>query len=235
MKFLSRESAQLFLLEIGRADLVSSALESFVPDSDLYELFIKGRRALVPKLKNFRRSQAGKAGWRKSRYKHMKGIKSYHKSTEGKRFHRNLGRFIASRELKSGRYKREALDSILVTEVSDFLKALSSLKTHIFIELDYYHPVDEEVDLHIFLEEAIPVISRVEKALIDGTEILEDDLDFLISLINPNDLLIEISELYKKPLKTVEEDYNEIIKSIDMDESGSYLKLLNSLKSNYHD
>ena len=189
MKFKNVHDMQLFLLEIG--EKISLAHDGFEPDQQMLELYLTGRRSMLPKLKNFRRSQASKEAWREYRYKYMKGIKGFHKSTEGKRFHRSLGRFLATRESGMRFLKNEALDLSLANEWVEALKAISSLRTHLFIELDYYHAISEEVDLHILVEEAIPSLSRLEEALTMGLIPTTEDVDLLLALIEPRALLEE--------------------------------------------
>ena len=223
MKFKSPQDAQMFLVEIGRIDLLSEVDESFKVDSDLYEIFIKGRRASVSHLKSFRRSQSAKEAWRGNRRKYMKGIKKFHDSTDGKKFHRSLGRFLSTREFKSNRFKREANENF----PTDLLLAVSSAKTHAYIELDYYRPLSEEVDFQIFSEDFFSAMGRIEDALTKAEEIQTDDLDMLACIVEEKALCHELSEETKLPYDLIMSHWSSV-KSTD-DEC--FLSILNHLKS----
>lgn len=193
MKFRNDHDAQLFLIEMGvEPAKAMDATKDMNVSMDLLEMFISARRQSVYKLKSFRRSQASKEAWRSNRYKYMKGIRTFHKSTEGKRFHRNLGKFLASRETFKSLIARESFEPCAIIEWNETLKALSSLKTHLFIEFDFYRPVSEEVDLHILLDEALPAASRVEKCIVEGGCPEAADLDLLMALTEPRVLAEEV-------------------------------------------
>lgn len=216
MKFKTVEDVKLFLLEISKEDLLESVDSNFEPTSDMVELFIKRRRVLLTRMKDFRKSQQQKANWRRYRYKYLKGIRSFHKSTKGKRFHRNLGRFLATRIFNKGR-----LSSF---EAGEALKSLNSAKTHAFIELEYYFPIlSEEVDYHLFLEELIKVASRVEKFLlsessllcIDKADLSDDDFEFLLRLVETSALIKSFADKTGRSVEEVEKLWNkakEIVK-----------------------
>lgn len=188
MKFVSKTEAQQFLLEIERSDLVSSAEATFVPTAEMLELFIKGRHSIIPKLKSFRRSQSSKSAWRTNRYKYMKGIKAFHKSTEGKRFHRSLGRFLATRMTSKDKGKM----SMGYAEKFESLKGISSLRTHLYIDTMYFRPLNDHIEFDLFLDEAVIATINEEKKLYEGDDtFVEQDLDILLRSVNPKDLLQE--------------------------------------------
>lgn len=217
MKFLNDEDRDLFAIGIGRLDLIGT---KFDVSQEMEELYIKNRRSLIPKLKDFRRSQSSKESWRKNRVGYMKGIKRFHKSTEGKKLHRSMGRFLSNRNLSDGRYKRESLDSI--TDVVEVLKAISSIRTHLYIDHEYFMSIDEEVDLLILTEDALPILNRLEFSLINGTEIDKDDLSFLVMLTEPKALALELAEHYNK-------QYDAILVQIEKNELNC-LDTLNEVK-----
>lgn len=192
MKFKSVVDMQRFLLEIEQDH--TQAKDGWVPSERQISEFMGLRRGRLQRHKSFRRSQAGKESWRHNRYKHMKGIRAFHHSTEGKQFHRSLGRMLATRHTGRRLVKSEALDLTLVNELSETLKAISSLRTHLFIELDYFHEMNEEADLHILIEETIPVLYRVEESLLHGRPVDKDDLDLLVALVHPEALKREMDE-----------------------------------------
>lgn len=65
--------------------------------------FVKHRKMIVPMLKDFRKSQQTKHNWRTNKNSMLKGIKKWHSDPEGKKFHRQLGRFLATRPDAQGR------------------------------------------------------------------------------------------------------------------------------------
>jgi len=231
MKFKDINDIKHFLLEINKAGLVSSVTTDFVPSQSMVDDFIKSRKSIVPKLKDFRRSQSSKADWRKNRYKLMKGIKAYHKSTTGKKHHRALGRYLATRDFRPSANKPESYNPVLINEVCDVLKGLSSLRTHLFIEFEYFHPVDEQIDLEIVLDEVLPMISRVENNILTNTPIQEDDLELLLRLVEKKILINELSDYYNKQSKELEELFDLYYKGVDDLSEESHFDIFNKIKT----
>lgn len=184
LKFNSQSDIELFLCEIGKTELLPVD-EEFRVTNDLYELYIRHRRGLVPKLKDFRRSQLQKENWRTNRYSIMRGIKNFSKTTKSKRFHRALGKFLATRDI------REAM----LHELTDLLKAISSLKTHLFIEGDYYRPLSDYVDYEIMIEETIPTLCAIEEKLIRLDPPSKEEWELLFSFIDEDVLIEELTKL----------------------------------------
>lgn len=218
MKFANDHDAKLFCLEIDRSDLLLESDEAvskdFKPCEDMIELFLKKRRELVPHLKNFRRRQNTKKQWRHDRYKMMRGIKRFHKSTAGKRFHRSLGRFLATREC----LKKSVEFTVSLHEVADVLKALSSLKTHAFVELEFYHPMAEEVEYLTFIEELIPTVGRIEKEILSGNFFLEeDDEDFMLRVVKEESIIYALEQRSEYSFDEIKEKWRTILDS-EMDE-----------------
>jgi len=203
VKFASEHDAQLFLVEIERLDLLSQISESqpyFEPDADLMELFIKRRKKLLDRLKDFRRRQMTQSQWRQFRPKMMRGIRRFHKSTTGKRFHRSLGRFNATRDMLKSMFR----ENFSVSGMADTLKALSSLKTHAFIELEYFHPMTEELEFRIFFEELIPFINRLETSILQGDfDLSEADAEFLARIVEKSSTIYALSERFGVPCDDV--------------------------------
>jgi len=178
MKFLNDVDAQMFLVEIGQIKNLSGITKAFVPTEEMIESFISKRTGLVTKLKDHRKSQDAKAQWRKNKHSMMKGIKTFHKSTEGKRFHRNLGTFLATRFSGSKKDNK-------VSEMCEFLKSLSSAKTHMLIELTYYHSIEEQVELEsLVFDYAQPLFRSIEEKVIYGSELDGDEEEFLKDVCN---------------------------------------------------
>jgi len=226
MKFHTLEDKKMFLIECGRSDLLDKINESYEPSQELQELFLKKRRKKIPTLKNFKKSQATSQQWRKKRFKMMRGIKDFHKSTSGKRFHRALGRFIATRDFRSKRFTRENYN---LGEVCEVLKALSSAKTQSYITLEYYKPADKQADFELFIEEIVPIIEQIEKSLVVGKEISEEELDLLVRITDEKVILdyLDNSQGRFNALHSFWAHMNEIG---DPSEIGFYLDTLNCTK-----
>jgi hypothetical protein len=187
MRFETKEDAAMFLLECDRPDLAATAGKDFSPDEELVELFIQRRKNVVRHLKDFRRQQNTKQQWRHNRYEMMKGIKTFHRSTRGKKFHRALGRFLSTRIPLSGGSLLAVRDlgESYLRELGEVFKALSSYKTHAWIQIDNYMSVSETADYELFLEEACAAVAHVEAELMKPEPVLEaGKLDFLLATLN---------------------------------------------------
>lgn len=108
----------------------------------LNEAEIKKRLSVLVKAKNHQASRTMKNNWRRNKTQMMKGIKKWASSTAGKRFHRALGRFNALRETVA--YYNDELTpgvnkvELTMKQVNDALLSLSSIETHLYLELQYY-------------------------------------------------------------------------------------------------
>jgi hypothetical protein len=179
MKFINDDDAKLFLIEVGRIEEAVSATKSYEPTEELVEELVKKRKSLIGSLKDHRKGQLAKSAWRANRHKMMRGIKAYHRSTEGKRFHRNLGTFLATRINHKNR-KNETLSG---SQLCETLKALSSARTHMYIECEYYHQVLEQAELEEFVfNYAAPMLKTIEEKVIDRVNLDEDELSFLLDI-----------------------------------------------------
>lgn len=205
MKFRDEVHKYLFLAE---CEASAEITDDWEPSEELKDLFIKRRRDVVTRLKSFRRSQATKAQWRRNRYKIMKGIDNFHKSTDGKRFHRNMGKFLATRDFgdmsifaksKDDDTELSSLASLSADERATFMKALSSLKTHLYVETEYYHPITDHVDLELLIEEIIQPFDRMERSAIFGESLWFDDMELLVRMVHPKDIAFGLTnnETYK--------------------------------------
>lgn len=112
---------------------------------NLNEAEVRKRLQLVGIKKDQKKSREMKNSWRRNKHKIMKGISKWSKSTAGKRFHRALGRFNALRE-SSAYYVDEMTPGensprmmiMDMKQVNDALLGLSSIETHLYLELQYY-------------------------------------------------------------------------------------------------
>jgi len=222
MRFTNDNEKKLFLMEIERTDMIDQVSEHFSPDEEMLDEFLKRRSSLISPLKNFRRSQRTKQQWRKDRYAMLKGIKRFHRSTTGKKFHRALGRFIATRlydrdgfglTKERAKERQGANESYSdLHEVIEVLQGLSSLKTHAFVEMEFYHPLTEEIEYRMFMEELLPFLERLEKKLWLGSfDFTDEDEEFLCRVVSEKAICNSIS-LHEKIDFAIVENYWEEIK-----------------------
>lgn len=163
IKFKSEEDKQLFLLE-NRLNSLDKL------DEDTFHTILRRRGKLLHILKDRKRSQVQKANWRKYKWKYLSAIRRWHRSVKGKRFHRLLGKFLAMRYFR---------DKITARESKLLAKALSSLRTHYYVEFEYYAPLEEELSLHLLVEELFPLLMEIESKLVNGQDLDEDEWDLL--------------------------------------------------------
>lgn len=197
MKFRREGDKILFLIECDQP-VPPSLDDTWEPSEEMQGLFIKKRADIVPRLKSFRRSQATKSQWRRDRYKLMQGISAFHTSTAGKRFHRNMGRFLALRDFGHSslfakgteeNVKMEGPGALSYEDRGSFLKALSSIKTHLYVESEYYNPLSSQVELDLLLEEVVDAFDRIERAVIMFDGVMFDDLDLLVHVVEEDSIL----------------------------------------------
>lgn len=215
MKFATVQDAKMFLLEIENFDELDNVTKELKPTPEMMELFIQKRKTLIPGLKDFRRRQNTRQQWRHERYKMLRGIKRFHKSTAGKRFHRALGRYVATRESLG----ESSSKVFYLTEVADILKALSSLKTHAFIELEFYHPLSEELEYRLLFEELLPLIDSTEKKLLQGDFTLdENDEETLLRIIDFEQVINQVAQHMDVDVQAVKGLHEVILGSEDISE-----------------
>lgn len=166
MKFRTEADKLLFLLEMGQP--LQESMNEEVSD-DLFELFFKRRREKTFELKDFRKSQVQKQNWRKKKLTYLRGINKFHRSIAGKKFHRAISRFLLT---------RESYNKI------DLLKAVSSLNTHVLIDLEYYRSVNEEIDYSIFAEAIVERIHALETCILQGGDPNPEDFEELLEALN---------------------------------------------------
>jgi len=158
---------------------------------EIWQGIIKRRKPLKKRLKDRKRSLIQKQNWKKYRTKYLLALRKWHKSISGKRFHRALGRFLATRLFRSESY-------LPPSERYEFLKLLSSLKTHWYIEGAYYKPLLEEVEYELFTEEVLPLIEEIEKKVLIENRLDKEDVEFLLDIIGED--LFTVKDVLKKML-----------------------------------
>ena len=155
----------------------------------LDEVEVRKRLGLVSKKKDHKKSRAMKDRWRRDKNSMKKGISKWNKSTKGKRFHKALGRFNALRETAGYQYyfmsdwegTSEGNQTISMTQVNDSLLGLSSIETHLYLELQYYEADPEAMSefldiVNMFLEDAGYVKGSLIQAYTSGDIPSEDYL-----------------------------------------------------------
>ena len=234
MKFASEVDAQLFLIEVGENPALCESLKTFTPTNEQLDSFISKRTRMESIIKDHRKSQVAKGAWRKNRYSMMKGIKAFHRSTEGKRFHRNLGNFLATRLTlsDSGRTATQKTN-----EDFEFLKSLNSAKTHLYIELEYYHQIYEQVELEEFaLDYAYTLFRSIESKVVKGQKLNENEELFLLDITESAALISSFAKKAGKDVTEVENMWNSIKASLIKDgksekDADFYKLLVGSLKN----
>jgi len=176
IKFKSDEDKVKFLVEAERPDLINQEL-SEEQIQELWQGIIKRRSRLKKRLKDRKRSRIQRQNWRKYRSKYLLALRKWHRSVAGKRFHRALGRFL------SLRLNRES-NQLNYHERFEFLKLLSSLRTHWYIEGVYYKPLLEEIEYELFIEEVLPLVEEIEKKVLIENKIDKEDIEFLLDILN---------------------------------------------------
>ena len=225
MKLRSDDDRLNFLADVGRLDLYES--EDELTD-DLFEAFIQRRRPLVRRLVNFRRGQLSKENWRHNRFSILKGIRKWHTSVRGKRFHRALGRFNATRIFRDKLPKLgthwESLDPLQ----DQALKAISSIRTHLYIDMGYYQSVEEEADLFQLLEYAIPLLNDIEVKLFNDSdaELSEDEEEILLRLLDQREFCKSIAEVLEVDQEKIIDCYQAVtanlLKQKDVSKDDTY-------------
>lgn len=217
MKFASKLDVQTFLIEIQALDKISSVDESYKASVDEVTNFLKARNPLVKKLKDHGKSSKQKANWRKNRTGMMKGIKAFHRSVAGKRFHKKLGRFLATRIFRPKRSKSEAHLSML-QDRQEFLVGLNSAKQHLLIELEYFHQLQEQVELEDFITDyAFPYFRIIEDKIIQDEELTDDELVFLMDIVENNALINSLATKSGQTFAQIEKLWDSISNDLKAD------------------
>lgn len=206
MKFKTVDDKKLFYFELGNLEKLAQCSENSEITEEERKSFIKKRSELETLYKDKKKSSKAKAQWREKRYEMMRGIKAFHKSTEGKRFHRNLGRFLATRftskdESNSQKY--------------DFLKAINSVKTHLFIEMEYFHQLKEQLELEeLLFDVTIPMVKDIEEKIIRDKRLTADEFTFILDMTETAAVVSSLASKANVSVEKVEKMWNDIKSSL---------------------
>ena len=230
MKFTSVTDVQSFLLEIGKLnETFSVASHLYEPTNEELDCFLKNRSPLVSAIKSTKKSSAQKYNWLKNRTKMMRGISRFHRSADGKKFHRKLGRFLATRVTES------KADTFY--EKNDYLIALNSLKQHLLIELSYYKPVLESVETEIMiLDYAMPLIKNIETSILENKASTNEELVFLLDMVSRKHFVDSLSEMTGQSFSKLHDLCEGIEKKVGVEtaEFDFHIGFLNELKREIH-
>lgn len=204
MKFLDITDIHFFLIEIGQTDLIPSVTEGFSPSEEQIKLFIKKRDKINKALVDKEKSNNTKSLWRSNRAKMMKGIKRFHKSTKGKRFHRAMSRFMIN----------NPQENLTIFQKAEISKAISSVKTHLYIELEYYQPIFERIETEQLVVSTVPVLNRIESKIFDDKNLSDNDIEMLYSLIEVNALIKSFADKTGKTEDEIDQKWNDIKKAL---------------------
>ena len=223
MKLKHAEDKQMFLTDIDRLDLLESSKE-FDNDvlicDELLGTFLQRRTPLLAGLKDYRRSKITKDSWRTHRFKYISGIKKFHRSIEGRRFHRNLGRFIATRIFRD----KKSNESFLPVE--EVLKAVANVRTYLYLEACYYRPLSEDVEFREFVEYIVPILHELETSLFTDANFnpSEEVLEALARIVEVKELEKAISKYLDKTV-----DLSLLKDKQDKEESLYFLETIKGL------
>jgi len=238
VKFHSETDAQKFLVEIGMINEARTASKDLEVTDEMRLMLKKARGILSDRLKNHRKSQSSKLGWKRHGHEIMRGIKAYHRSTAGKRFHRQMSRFLVRKTfdgLLSGR--KHLFSESNYSEISEALKALSCVKTHLFIELGYYHPMYEQVGLELFvMDYCTSAINEIEQCILHNRNLNEEQYNLLFLLTEVNPLINTFAKETGKSVDDIESMWKKIKTSLkkqghNEDDKNFYALLVGSLKN----
>jgi len=208
MKFKTTLDAQTFLTEIGDIERAMTSDSTYTPTNEEVKTFIKKRANVIKKLKNYSKSRDGKLLWRRNRHKMLKAVRGFHKSVAGKRFHKKLGRFLATRITRNE-------DSDLKNK-HEALIGLNSLKQHLMVELDYFHQSIEQAELeNLVFENAIPMLQNIENKLIVGEAVDDDELCFLFDMISENEITKGVAIILQMEHNIITELFSSTKKEVE--------------------
>ncbi len=200
----------------------------------LNEIEVRKRLQIVSRAKDHKKSREMKNHWRRNKKKIIKGISKWSRSTAGKRFHRALGRFNALRESASINplYTNKNIVNMDMKQVNDALLGLSSIETHLYLELQYYESdpeamiqfldiIDDFVMDSSFLKVELLVSYKTGEMEMENYELLTDIIQFFQ---DPKSYLFIKREMIGKSNDIKDADFTkqiEVIKNLDLSMSGN--------------
>lgn len=178
-------------------------------ESHVHE-FVIHRDRDVDQVKDRKKSQNQKHNYRRNKAKYKRGIRRFHRSAKGKRFHRALGNFVATRSQTDDRAPKTGRKKTVEESFGDILTDIYSLKSHLNICNRYVVPtVLEQAEWDILFEYANKRLTCVVQCLEEFRIIEEDDLYLIMSLLNPKTLEEVAKEKPKKDFPKFHEMFED--------------------------
>ena len=143
---------------------------------------------------------------------------------------------MATRIVRTKTNNEDAYDMLLVKQ--GFLKGLNAAKQHILVELEYFHQVQEQVEIEEFLiDYAFPYFKDIEEAILSDRELTDDESIFLFDLLDESAIKQSIAEKAKVEFAQIEKVWDAIAidlntKGIDNTSEEYYPSLIRGLKQN---
>jgi len=202
----------------------------------LNEKTIRKRLTLADKFKitkDHKASRKAKDNWRRNKYKIKKGMMKWHKSTAGKRFHKALGRFNALREKRiiDDFYINQTIKPVKISYdmITDGLLSLSSIETHLLLELQYYEPDFEALQEYLYIiRQFMNDVYNIKKELLNS---------YMTGTVNSDTYvdMIEIIQLFLDPksylyIKRDQKGLSNDINSEDGESLKEQLEKINSFE-----
>jgi hypothetical protein len=212
MKFLNEFELKMFLIESGNtAMLADVSMETFQPTVEMLEKVFIQRQERKKGLLDFRKSKDTESQWRANRYKMLRGIRRFHNSTEGKRQHRQLARFLATRDTRpeAGGILAVAERSSLITEIDNYVQGMKD-----FFE-GYYHPIDDHFEFITIRKIMSEVCTGVIGGLLSRDEMSEFYSDFMCDLVEASNIIKYLSDESGKAEQEISELWDESKKELE--------------------
>jgi hypothetical protein len=201
LKFLDGYEFKLCLIESGLVKDIHEDMETYnLPEQILEGLFIK-RQKHVNGLRDHRKASDTESQWRGMKYKMVSAIRRFHKSTEGRRLHRKMSRFLATREpLASMRLSDIKERNDLISEIDNLVGGLNEFY------YNYYHHSDDLNDLFTLREDVLDKSTDIINKLIFNNPLDESDVDFFKTLTNTESIIDHLKEFY--PESNIQEEWD---------------------------
>jgi hypothetical protein len=119
---------------------------------------------------------------------------------------------------KDDKESRHVKEDLSIFDLAEILKAITSAKTHSFIELEYFMPLLEEVDYWEFLDEILPALDAIEKKLWLSERLDDRDLEVLFRLTEKKELIKALAESSGIEYKEIEESWNQFEEGVNLEE-----------------
>lgn len=234
MKFLDTHELNLFFVESGRISKINKEdFTTYEPEVELLEgIFIK-RQERKKSLGDFRKSQDTEGQWRGMKYKMLRGIRRFHRSTEGKRQHRAMARFLATREfrptLKDGSILSMKERSELITDMDNYILSLNEFQNN------YFHPIDDHFDLVVIKTLLSDICESIVSCLISTQELTANQAEIIESLVEAGNIVNYLSDSLNKSTDEVaviwEKEKAELLLEMSEFEPSFYSKLADRVTS----